>query len=70
MGIGSNANVMVGDVRINFLTSSEVAGSGHAKGHFISGGGITSCFAVRSAELQQTKLKYLNKEMANLSNLA
>ena len=31
VGIGSNAHVLVGDVRINFLTSSEVAGSKHVK---------------------------------------
>ena len=42
VGIVSNAHVLVGDVRINFLTSSEVAGSKHVKCHFISGGGINS----------------------------
>ena len=42
VGNGSNTNVLVGDVRINCLTSSEVAGSKHVKGHFISGGGINS----------------------------
>ena len=42
VGIGSNAHVLVGDVRLNFLTSSEVAASKHVKGHFISGGGINS----------------------------
>ena len=33
-----NRLVGIGDVRINFLTSSEVAGSKLVKGHFISGG--------------------------------
>ena len=42
VGIGSNALVLVGDVRIYFLTSSEVAGSKHARGHFISAGEINS----------------------------
>ena len=31
VGIGYNAHVLVGDVRINFLTSSDVAGSKHVK---------------------------------------
>ena len=39
---GFNAHVLVGDVRINFLTLSEVASSKHVKGPFISGGGINS----------------------------
>ena len=33
VGIGSNAHVLVGDVRNNFLTSSEVAGLKHVKWH-------------------------------------
>ena len=42
VGIGSNAHVLVGDTIIIFFTSSEVAGSKHVKGHFISGGGTNS----------------------------
>ena len=42
LGIGSNGHDLVGDARISFLTSSEVAGSKHVKSHFISGGGINS----------------------------
>ena len=40
MGIESKAHVYVGDVRINVMTLSGVAGLKHGKGHFISRCGI------------------------------
>ena len=65
MGIVSKVHVLVGDIGINFPTSSEVAGK-HVKGNFISGGGINCAELFQSS--QQRELK--NKDIVELLNLA
>ena len=40
VSIGFKAPVLVGDVRINFNTTSDVAGSRHVKRNVLSEGGI------------------------------
>ena len=62
LGIGFNAHVLFGDVRINFLTSSEVAGFKHVKLHFISGCGINSVVRLSVQNFNRIFLNLVNKE--------
>ena len=61
VGSGSNAHVLIGDVRINFLTSSEVAGSKHLRTFYFRRWNKFG-FTVISAELQSIFFNLVNKE--------